>query len=213
MLKKKKREPSASPRQSNVLDICRWQIIETCGHKNHFFSRCFNVFFFSAADADVSVATHIQRSRLVTFPVLLARFPLTSSPPTKSFALLKSHFLMSLSHALSLLPFYHAPYIDATHPLCVRVYCNKKTLFRWPLSLSIFLYFFFISVWYLLHCVRFVSHFAMPFSHHSIHLVTNYKLFKFNFFTCSSTQNDIFLMLLSFPWRRSEATVPHSCSC
>lgn len=111
--------------------------------KTIFFSRCFNVcFFLSAADADVAVATSIQRSRLVTFPVLLARFPLTSSPPTKSFAL-QFHFLMSVSLSLASTFSRFTTRIEPT--LCVRVYCYKKILFRWPLSLSFFSVFFLLS--------------------------------------------------------------------
>lgn len=66
-----------------------------------------------------------------------------------------------------------------------------KIWFRWSVVIV-------ILVSFALLCTRFVSYFILPFAEHSTHLVTIYKVFKFNFFTCS-TQNDIFLMLLSFP--------------
>lgn len=82
-------------------------------------------------------------------------------------------------------------YFCKAHHTLNYVYCNMKIWFRWSVVIV-------ILVSFALLCTRFVSYFILPFAEHSTHLVTIYKVFKFNFFTCS-TQNDIFLMLLSFP--------------
>lgn len=81
---------SASLRQSNVLDICRCQIIETCGHKNHFFFllQCHFlccVCFFSR----VSCCCYSFTVRLLHLYFPCSFVPdcyEPSSPPTKSFA-------------------------------------------------------------------------------------------------------------------------------
>lgn len=78
-------------KKSNVLDICRCQIIETCGHKNHFFFSGSSVIFCATVDDFVffflgcCCYSFTCRSYL---SLLFAYFPCSflSSPPTKSFA-------------------------------------------------------------------------------------------------------------------------------
>lgn len=181
------KKPTVLLRQSNVDDICRWQIIETCGHKNHFFLSFF-----------VRVPLQMLDFLLVIFPTSLTDFANIFTTYKKiSFALhfdfLLSLFLLSIffvnllflhSRAHSNFRFFVAPQICQTlnwHQY-VRILARRFGFAGgcclhhfWLVCVLVF-----FSTSYI--CLLFR---CTPFSHRSTHLVTNYKLFKFNFFTCS----------------------------
>lgn len=137
----------ASQRQSNVLDICRCQIIETCDHKNHFFlqlvllQRHFCVqrlcACISFSKDIVTVSGCLLASLSVRTNFLLIAFfvcvffllPLTltltsysvkqSSPPTKISFALQFEFLLSPKYTI------HTVCVRELipPPPCMRVYC------------------------------------------------------------------------------------------